>query len=125
WTGPSNDAATMHLTVARYTRNKVTPKWGDAWSRDYNGLDYNPLVRPRNCVFASQRSNSAAELVSGPQVVGWVFSGNARYFPADTATTTSATGYMPYDQVGDTARNSSQLIGPTYCVGHQGRMVIF
>lgn len=127
WTGnPANlSNATMHLNVSRYSRNKTTPHWGTAWTRTYAGWEYNPIVRPRNCVFASQRSNVTDPMQSGPQIVAWVFSGNARYFPDDSNPTVSATGYMAYDQVDDTVRNPLQLIAPTYCIGHQGRMVVF
>lgn len=130
WIGPDNDNASMRLNVSRYSRNKTMPHWGTAWTRAYNNPDlkYNPIVRPRNCTFASQRSNSAAPLVSGPQILAWVFSGNARYFPRDTDTTQSLTGALPHDQVDGSqpgGDNPLELIAPTYCLGHQGRVVIF
>lgn len=120
WTGTSNSAV-LELDVSRYTRNKTSPAWESIWSRTYAADVYNSNNRPFNCWFASQRSNSAAVTESGPMVVGFVFNGNARYFPNDTATSTSATDFMPADEIGD----AQSGVKPWQLVGHQGRMVIF
>lgn len=120
WTGAAS-SATIHLDVSRYLRNTQNPLWESIWSRSIAGQIYTGSVRPRVCYFASQRSNSASVTKSGPQVVGFVFSGNARYFPSDTNTTASATDDMPADAVGDPQAG----VLPTNLVGHQGRMVIF
>lgn len=120
WTGAST-AAYQHLDVSRYLRNTQNPTWESIWDRTYPVGTYSSAVRPRNCVFASQRSNSASVTKSGPQVVGFVFTGNARYFPKDTDTSTSATDSMPGDVVGD----NQPGVSPSYLVSHQGRMVIF
>ena len=119
--------ATEHWTdvnlvqkVWRYTRNKQSPEWEEIWSRT-QAADYAANVRPRAAFFASERSNSASALLSGPQVVGWVYSGSARYFPADTDTFTTASAPMPGDQVGAAVPGLS----PTYFITHQGRGIIF
>lgn len=120
WTGTAGSAV-LDLDVSRYTRNKTSPEWEQVWARTYSADVYNSNNRPYNCWFASQRSNSASVLESGPMVVGFVFNGNARYFPGDTATTTTATDDMPADVVDDPQSG----VTPWQLVGHQGRMVIF
>ena len=120
WTGTSGSAR-LNLDVSRYLRNTQNPVWEQLWTRQYTPGPYSGATRPRNCVFQSQRSNSAAPIRSGPQVVGWVFSGNARIFPSDTATTDSSTGYMPGDKIDDPQTG----VDPTNLLAHNGRMVIF
>jgi hypothetical protein len=113
---------TLHLSVWRYTRNKRVPAWELIWERSI-GADYADNVRPRAAFFGSQRSNSGSvdPTVSGPQVVSWVYSGNARFFPPDTAATTTTSAALPGDQVGD----PQPMLSPTYLVTHQGRSVVF
>lgn len=120
WTGSTSNA-TIHLDVSRYLRNTQNPVWESIWTRDIASQIYSGSVRPRNCVFGSQRSNSANVIKSGPQVVGFVFSGSARYFPSDTATSTSATDDMP----GDVTDAAVAGVLPTTFIAHQNRMVIF
>jgi hypothetical protein len=125
WTSSGGDV--LNLDVSRYTRNTVTPAWEQVWSRTYPAGTYSSTTRPRNCVFGSQRSNSAnvnAELnsiVSGPSVVVFAFTGNGRIFPADTSTYVTGTAPLPADDVDDPVSG----IAPTDLVCHQGRVIVF
>lgn len=119
WTDDGGDV--LNLDVSRYTRNTTNPVWEQVWSRAYTPGTYNPATRPRNAVFGSQRSNSAASGSSGPQVVAFVVSGNARMFPDDTDTFATSTAPLPADDVGDPVPG----IAPTDLTCHQGRAVIF
>jgi len=120
----TNTGSRLRLDVSRYTRNKVTPGWESIWSRTYDAATYSANTRPRAAFFDSQRSNVAAPLVAGPQVVGFVFSGNARTFPDSTTLTTALTTStlkLPGDDVDDPVTG----LAPTNLVAHQGRFVIF
>lgn len=120
WTGTANSAV-QYLDVSRYTRNKTSPAWESVWSRTYATDTYNSNNRPHNCWFASQRSNSASVLESGPMVVGFVYNGNARSFPDDTNTSVTGTVALPADEVDDPIAG----VKPWQLIGHQGRDVIF
>ena len=113
-------ATGMDLRVYRYTRNKLTPEWELVWQRWIGGT-YSATTRPRAAFFGSQRSNSADPDSSGPQVVAWVYSGNARYFPADTDTFNTATAPLPADEVGD----PQPMVAPSALTTHQGRVIVF
>lgn len=119
WTDDGGDV--LHLDVSRYLRNTVNPVWESVWSRTYDPGDYDSATRPRNCVFGSERSNSADPDSSGPQVVAWAYTGNGRFFPDDTDTFATTTGALPADDVDDPVPG----VAPTALVCHQGRAVIF
>jgi|GEM_PF-6538210 len=117
----TDSGSILHLDVARYTRNKTSPAWEDIWSRTYTAGTYSAETRPRVCWFVSQRSNPGAPLVSGNQVVGFVYSANARMFPDAASPTSTGTDKLPADAVSDPIA----LVAPTAVVAHQGRFVIF
>jgi hypothetical protein len=119
WMSDTGDI--LHLDVSRYTRNKTSPAWEELWDRTYVAGTYSAATRPRVCWFTSQRSNPTTPLASGPQVVGWVYSANARMFPDAASPTSTGTDPLPADAVGDAVVG----VDPTALVGHQGRFVIF
>lgn len=119
WSGSGE----LVLTVHRYTRNLNTPTWEQIWQRTYAADTFNPATRPRVCYFASQRSNPSDVDASGPQVVAWVFSGNARAFPANADTYVTGTDPMPGDLVDDPLGGG--LVAPQNLVAHGGQVIIY
>lgn len=113
----------MHLEVARYRRNLNSPEWESLWDRTDAAVTFNPATRPRNCDFATQRTNSSDSFRSGPLVVAWVVSGSARYFPTETTPASSSTAPIPGDIVDSPVEGG--FVSPSRLVAHQGRAVIF
>lgn len=122
WTNESGQDH-LRLAVDRYFRHyNDNPTWENIWS-EVDDHTYEWTIRPRNMMFASQRSNSADPTTAGPIVLGWVCSGHTGIFPDDTNQYVNSTTYMPGDIEDDAA--SGGLVWPDGLIAHQGRMVIF
>jgi len=113
----------LALRTSRYLRHYANnPGWQTVWGRTISA-SYAPEVRPRNTFFATQWSNHPNPDKAGPYVLGWVVSGNGRYFPDDSNTGILTTRNLPGDVVDDPVAGG--LVSPSALVAHQGRFVIF
>jgi hypothetical protein len=116
------DATKLYLDVLRYNRHQNTPTWESVWKVDRTAT-FNQNVRPRNCTFDMQWSNSANPDQLGGVVMGWVVDGYARMFPDDTDPSTTGTANLPGDRIDDPIPGS--VAGADSLVAHQGRFVVF